>query len=137
MVLLAVVNGEGEEVLEVADVVSNEHTVIRLANDCDIEVREKRDAKTRVLSCVELFIGLNSILISRGNSSLLDSLLIKNWSQVMVIPFTEGLPELESVVKERGQIDAKKMEPTAQGATTTLSAPKTSNTVNLLPLMEP
>ena len=112
MVLLAVVNGEGEEVLEVADVVSNEHTVIRLANGCDIEVREN-------LSCVELFIGVNSILISRGNSSLLDSLLIKNWSQVMVIPFIEGLPELESVVKERGQIDAKKMEPTAQKATMT------------------
>ena len=64
MVLLAVVNGEGEQVLEGADVVSNEHTVISLANGCDIQVRKKGDAKTRVLSCVELFIVVNSIQIS-------------------------------------------------------------------------
>ena len=31
---------------------------------------------------------------------MLHSLLIKNGAQDMVIPFTEGLPELESVVEE-------------------------------------
>ena len=35
---------------------------------------------------------------------MLNSLLIKNGAQDMVIPFTEGLPELESVVEEEESV---------------------------------
>ena len=64
MVLLAVVYSEGEEVLEGADVVSKEHTVIGLANSCYIKVMEDRDTKTLLLGSVKLFIIVNCIKIS-------------------------------------------------------------------------
>ena len=64
MVLLAVVKGEYKEVLEGADIVSNEHAVVSLANGCYFKVMEKRDAKTRVLSSVKLLVVVNSIQVS-------------------------------------------------------------------------
>ena len=63
MVLGAVINGEGEDVLEGVDVVSNEDTVICLSNGSNIKVVEG-DSKTRFLGGVKLFIVIDFIEIS-------------------------------------------------------------------------
>ena len=87
MVLGAVVTGEREDALEGADVVRNEDTVICLSDGSNIKVVEG-DVKTRFLGGVELFIVINLIEISRGDSALFDTLLIKDRSMKSV--FSKG-----------------------------------------------
>ena len=98
MVLGAVVNSEGEDVLERAYIVSNKDAVIRLSNGGNLKIMEG-NAKTRLLDSVKLFIVINLVKIPRGDPALLYALLIKDRPKDTVIPLAEGLPVLESVIE--------------------------------------
>ena len=98
MVLLTVVDSEGEQVLEGGDVVSQEDTVISLADGGNINIME-RHSEPRLLSSIKLFIVINCVEVTRWYSSLLNSLLVKDGSKNMVVPFNIGLPVFKSVVE--------------------------------------
>ena len=103
MVFTAVVDGESKEALEGEDVVSQEHTIVSLANGSNVKIMEG-DAKTRALGSIELLIVVNSVQVSTGDSSLFDALLIVYGAKDLVIPFAEGLPVLEAVVEVQESI---------------------------------
>ena len=98
MVLLTVVGSEGEQVLEGGNVVSEEDTVISLADGGNINIME-RHSEPRLLSSIKLFIVINCVEVTRWYSSLLNSLLVMDGSKDLMVPFTEGLPVLQTVVK--------------------------------------
>ena len=98
MVLFAVINCEGKKVLERREVVREKSTVICLAYRANVKIM-KRNSKARFLSSIKLLIVVNGIEIPRGDSTLLNTLAIMNGAKDLVIPFTEGLPVVKSIVK--------------------------------------
>ena len=67
-------------------------------------------AKTRFLSSIKLLIIVSNIQISRRDSALLNSLDILDGAKDFLIPFTESLAVLQSIVKLQKSITWDPME---------------------------
>ena len=98
MVLFAVINCESKKVPERREIVREKSTVICLAYRANVKIM-KRSSKARFVSSIKLLIVVNGIEIPRGDSTLLNTLAIMNGAKDLVIPFTEGLPVVKSIVK--------------------------------------
>ena len=100
-----VVQSQSKEMIEQCDVCGEQNNIICLANRRDF-CNFKVHAETSISGDGQLVSIVHGVKVSRGDSTLLEALLIIDGPKNPVVPLDEGLPVLKAVVKVKESLSS-------------------------------